>query len=785
MQTTSFKVSDSLYLVRHVLVKGAPAKPAELPVNHIAVIDCSGSMYGELPQIREQLKKKLPKLLKEKDTISIIWFSGKGQYGTLLEAEPVATLADLKEVNAAIDRWLKPVCLTGFKEPIEEASKLIEKIGKKRPGSTFSLFFMSDGCDNQWSRQEILKAVEKTAGKATSTYVEYGYYADRPLLTAMAQQAGGTLIFSENFDKWAPIFEASMQKSLSGAPRVEVQIKGDPVGGFAMALVGGDLISFEASGGKASVPEDLPFIVYLSTSPVGTKGRDLVAISKDGSDSGKTGSDLEALDAAYAAVSLFSVRMKPDVVYPMLKALGDIQFIEQFSGCFGKQKYSEFMGAAQSAAFSPKARFAKGWDPNKVPRDDATTVLDVLRLLADDENNRVLLDHPSFKYSRISRARVDSSTVLTADEQEQVRLLTEEMTKSAKNAKKVAELSAKIASISNKPAPLEFVADPAPDGYSISNLVYNEEFPNISIQVKRTGHVNVSSRLPETLKGKVPEQFPTFIYRNYAIVKDGLVNVETLPVALSADTLAKLFALHRQGLVGDDVIQAHDGIVLINFRSLPIINRQMVKEVSAQTLFEQEWDLLKVQGQQKVYNSTLKDLVGTKKSEGFEVLYGKEAADWLKEQGFTDYSGFGPKQVQADARDFYMAKQLAVGIKSFSSLPSLAEYNKQVAKGKLTPSAALLEPAVKAIEAYKGSDEYKKASDQNKVLEAWLKGEQKKLDRERRQKITSKAQQVFGIIVGQVWFKEFKSLDENTLSLTLDSQKLDCKVEMKEVKIDL
>ena len=133
MNVTSYKVADGLYLARQTVSKTpAPAKPVEVPTNHVVVIDCSGSMSYDLPQIRTQLKKKLPKLIGEKDTLSVIWFSGRGEFGALLEAEPVSTLADLKDVEKAIDRWLKPVGLTGFKEPLEEAGKLIERVGKKR-----------------------------------------------------------------------------------------------------------------------------------------------------------------------------------------------------------------------------------------------------------------------------------------------------------------------------------------------------------------------------------------------------------------------------------------------------------------------------------------------------------------------------------------------------------------------------------------------------------------------------------------------------------------------------
>ncbi len=277
MEPTSFAVSDSLYLTSLPVSWKEPAKPKEVPTNHLAVIDCSGSMAYDLPKIREQLKKKLPKLLREKDTISIIWFSGRSQFGTLLEAEPVATLTDLKDVEQAIDRWLRPTGMTGFKEPLEEVPNLVARVSKKTPGSVFSLFFMSDGCDNQWPRQDILKAVEKAGSSvASATFIEYGYYADRPLLTQMAEKSGGALIFAEDFDRYVPAFEAAIQKRQSGAKRVEVKIPGDPIAGFVYAFSGNDLLTFAVEAGSVQVPEDTKEVWFLSPSVVGILAGKLV-----------------------------------------------------------------------------------------------------------------------------------------------------------------------------------------------------------------------------------------------------------------------------------------------------------------------------------------------------------------------------------------------------------------------------------------------------------------------------------------------------------------------------
>ena len=787
MPSTSYRVADSLYLVRNTLNKKAPAKPVEVPTNHFAIIDCSGSMYHDLPKIREQLKRKLPKILKEKDTLTVIWFSGRKQFGTLLEAEPVSTLADLAEVERAIDRWLKPVGLTGFKEPMEEAAKVAERVTKANPGSVASLFFISDGCDNQWGRAEILQATEKAAGGfASCTYVEYGYYADRPLLTAMAERSGGNLIFSEDFDRYAPLFEAAMQKKLSGAPRVEVKIEGDAIEGFAYALADGDLLTYAVEGGVVHVPEDLRELVYLSPTAIGNE-KHLGELAQEFADPNSEVSEgPEAIASAYAAVSLFAVRMKPKLVLPLLKALGDVRLINQFSTCFGKQAYSAFQDASQSAAFEKAERWTEGRDPNKVPRDDAFTVLQLMQLLAEDSDNRVLLDHEAFSYSRIGRGRKDASEELTPAELDEIQELTSKIA-STKDAKEIKAHNARIAAItdSKKPA-LKFTAEPAPDGYPISTLTFNENRPNISFLVRKEGTVGIpADRLDES---KMPSNVvASHIYRNYAVIKDGLVNIDRLPVRLSQKTYDALLA----NGCPDNVFEGAESepgagtTYILNLRALPVINQQMVKDVSAKDYFEKKYELTQLQAVSKVYNSFSKELLDEDKSMGFADKFGDEATAWLKENGVTEHGGYAPKTVQAEATDFYMGKELKINLKGLSSLPSLNDVRKQLAKDKLNAGGKLMAPTVKKVEAFLASDIYKDAADQEAVLKAWLEGQTKDAKSKTRQLIYEISQTTFALLVGQVWFSEFSSLDENELTIEVGDDTIACKAEMREIEVKI
>lgn len=751
------------------------AKPAPQPTNHIVVIDCSGSMWNDLPLIRTQLKDKLPKLIAERDTISIIWFSSRGEYGTLVKGEAVATLKDLSDLNKAIDRWLKPVGLTGFKEPLDEAGKLAKELG-----GVCSLFFMSDGYDNQWQQAQVLKAVSDLAPAfASTTWVEYGYYCNHPLMVSMAESAGGALILNEDFRKYEPAFEAAMQKRPLGAKRVDVDLKADAIKGFAFAFDEQMLLTFKVEAGKVTVPEQVEEIWYVTLASKSSKSPKLDGLAKSQSEHRSDEADARYIRAAYAALALYSQRMATDVVIPFLKALGDVRVINQFSGCFGKQKYAEFVETTTLASLDPKLRYQQGYDPSILPDDNAFTVLDLLRIISGDDGNRLLLDSELFKYNRIGRSRV-ADVGLTEDEQKQVNEIQREM-KVAKGTL-LENLTTRLASLTTGKTPLRFEATPQPDGVPVGALVYNETRPNVSVQTRREGTVNLKERKAGA-HAKVPDVFPTFAYRNYTIVRDGLVNVETMPLKLTAETIQKL---HDAG-IPKSAIGTSDagGITVINLRELPIINRSMVRETSAKRLFELEYELTVARAAQKVYNTYLKEHFEGRASEGFKVLYGAEEAEWLKEQGITDYSGFNPGGKQAAAQDSYMGKELHVALKGLSSLPTLKDVQTRIASGKHTASSSLMAPYVKDVEEFLASKIYTKAADQPKIFRAWLEGQAAEQKKTVRSLLYEVSQIRMSVIVGQTWFHEFSSLDENTLDITVNGAALKGTVTMKEIEIPI
>lgn len=714
-----FALSERLALTVQPLLKEVVVAKT-VPTHHIAVIDCSGSMSYDLPELRRQLKNKLPSLIKPKDTLTLIWFSGKNQFGVLQEAVEVRSLTDLSSLNQAIDRFLQPVGLTGFKQPLEEVAQVVDRIVAKVPEGAFSLFFMTDGYDNQWSTPDILKATAAlTERLGSATFVEYGWNCNRALLSKMAETIGGELVFSEHFPDYEASFENQLLRNGRSVKKIQVPLKDTATLGYAFTWdAQGVITTFSVNeAGEVLAPEATTHVAYFSVPTTGVTGED-------------------PNDAAvYIGLATLSQRLKTDEIFDTLRALADVRLVNRFVNCFSKQDYTDFQNAAVAAALDSSQRFVDGRDPNAVPRDDAFTVLDALDALAADDENKLYPRHEAFSYQRIGAGSV------------------------AKDER------------------LKFTPSEENPGVRISSLVFNGTRPNVSILVKLQGSVT----LPEDRPSVLPAVFPSFIHRNYTIIRDGIVHTRRLPVSLAQGTFD---ALQAEGLLAGETYEA-GRIYVLDLSAVPVINRRMVQQVTARATFTQVFELEQLKADQKVFKF-FRDKLAPRESKGYTLVYGAEAATWLKEQGLTDYNGFNPPSTSVPLNDVYTAKELDITIKGLASLPKVEDVQTKLAASKpLTLRESLLVRALDKVESFQNSDVYQDASNQTAVFQVWLETEAKAAVQKTRRLNTAIAKTKFAIVVGHAWFSDFSSLDENTLDFQPAGapQSLTISAHLKDVEI--
>lgn len=758
----SIKFNDSFYLAIQDVNVGAEnhKKPKEVPTNFIVIIDVSGSMSYELGAIRTQLKNKLSSLVKENDTITIIWFSGNRDAGILKEEVEIKSLKSLQDLNDAIDKFIRPIGATAFNKPLVLANEAIGRIKKNRPSSLFSLIFMTDGYNNDCAWSDVMKSLKTLEPNlAASTFVEYGYYADSKAIGQMAELIGGEKIEAQRFDDYETVFAAKIQKTYSSAKKVLVDVPTNAKFDFAFTISeDNEVVLYGVKDRQVLVPENTKSLLYF------TSGAAKFQTYND-----PTNQELNKL--LYGSVYVLSEKLQTEHVDDVFKVLGDQQLYKTYSNAYGKQKLFAFKGLVKECIGDSTKQFLAGRSTNIVLDENAYCVMDFVNDLTTDESALVYPLHDDFNYNRIGAKKVAK---------------TDELNEAQKNliasAKTVEEIKAITDSLEATGA-LKFEFNDKTKGYSISNIVWSSDRANLSINLRFDGYVN----LPANQFGL--SKFDTFIYRTYTIIKDGILNLSKLPLSVSGATLKKFIAnglpvVLSTGMGNTGLPDIH----VVDFSELPIINKKMVKSISAKKLGMLEYELLQTKALEKAYKY-YDELHFPKKSEGFVKKYGTEAEVWLKSLGVTEYNGFNPSMTTEKGSDFYMAVELNTKIAKHSAIPKITDVIEKMKAGKaLNPVDQLVKVAIDDYNTQVTSKMYTELTDEtlkNKILENWLKSVKSTMNKKRKGLLQEIAQIKFSLILSKKWFEEFSSFDEDTLNLKINNNDLSIKFELTESQVNL
>jgi len=743
------KLDENYYLATQEVNSNVTVEVAK-KTNHIFVVDVSGSMYNELPQIRTQLKNKLSTIMKEGDTISIVWFSGRNDAGILKEEVEVKSLKTLSDLNDAIDRWLRTVGMTAFLKPLELVKDLVERIKKNRPDGVFSMVFLTDGYNNDCPWNEVIKALKNLENDiVSSTFVEYGYYADTQKLTQMASILGGEKISCDGFDEFEPIFDSKLSSTIRGGKKTVVEIANKYLYDFAFSVNDGSVLLYNIVDNKIMVSSDVKEVYFFTSQRVGEESLPHTAM--------------------YAGIYVLADKLMNDDAERVFYALGDNHYYKMLANAFGKQKLNAFKTAIKDCVADTSKRFPNGVAKIQKVDDNGYCLMNLIGDLGGLDNCLFYPNHPNFTYNRIGRKRVAKGSDLSDNDKQRL-----------SEAKNVEEANKILEELKEKNVEIKFVNSNPDRGYSLTDLVWNEERANLSVRI----YIEGEAILPVNKFGI--DKVASFKYNTFTLVKDGIVNVELLPVSYSPE-LHELLNNNKVKWALYTAKNDFDNTIVIDLSSLPIVNRGMVKAVSANELAKQEWELLKLQADKKVYDYYRKSLF-PKTSKSFVEMLGQECADWLKEIGITDFNGFAPKVTEEESTDFYMSVNLATKVKGLSSLPKVEDVLTKIKNGApLKLNEWIMSSAINKYVEQTNSEMFKTLSDEQKegVLRTYLTTKSDILNKNKRKVMQSIAEIKFSLILSKKWFTEFQSFDENKLSLKLDGQDLEFTFDLseKEVKI--
>jgi hypothetical protein len=711
LSSRSIKLGDKLYLAE-VDVPQSESVEVRTSVNHVFCCDVSGSMYDSLPKMRTQLKNRIPEIVAPEDTITIIVFSGKGQCNTLKEMVKVDDPKSLMELNSAIDRYMKPVGMTCFLDPVEYTNKLISN-----NQGDFNWIFLSDGGNNDapWADviNELTKLSERILG---STIIEYGYYADTNKLNEMTEILGGAKLIADDFDTYVPIFEGALKGKVESRKSVDVSSVKSSMRYTQFVYLKNGNVYLVVANGKTTVeiPESVDKLYYLASKKVGEE------MAVDNS-------------ILYAMAYAYSMYMKYDVVDAILGITKDSKFIEMFSSAYGKQKLFEFQAEVLKAVSDESVRgeIVENYKPNF----GRYSVVDLINDLQADENT-VMVASPLFVYNRIGAKAVNKINL--SDSQSKALA-------SAKTKKDIDKVSREIEANSVK---MDFVNK----GYPIGNFVWNEERANLSAQFK----IDVVLTMPKNNYGI--NTIDSTVFRNYTIIKDGILNVAELPVKLTPDTLATLKKKCPDALSEMD----QDGIILINLTQLPLINKNTTQKYKMHEMTTKLLDLTTLKFKLKYLGYLKKKFDLSDGSTTKKVYSGNdpEVIKWLASFGITD-NGYQPKTELDKSGESYMALAFKTDFKSFSSIPKVEDIENKINAGKkLTPSETFLRNVMLSVDSMY-LDNVKGLAYHKAIRSAFnqLSDEKVKL----QQEIGSSK---FAMILSRKWFKDVADMSVDTDTIT-------------------
>lgn len=708
MSVSYLQVSKNRYLIRQAIKSDIAIQQISQPTNHIWIYDRSVSMYGILHKVCEDLKKKA-QLIPVNDTITLGYFSSEGTFNWIIKGFKITSDRDYSLLEKAIDKNNSTIAMTCFSEILADTQQVIEDLSMF--SSRFSLMFLSDGYPvvSNLAKEitAINTAIKNIAGKLTSAMmVGYGDYFDQERLGDMAERSGGRLVKAKDIHTFSLSMESFITDAGFAAPKQLVEpVVLSPYGVYyTLAGSGVNLYTLDDDDTlKVSPGENAALYILSDTIPEGAENLNVKEPTE------------ELIQATYAASLVLSQRAKTDVAVQVLATLGDVAIIDKVNSAFTNAEYATAEGLIQKALTNSSARFLSGRNTNYLPAEDAFCILDLMDILMSDKNAFFYPTHPKFKYKKIGVGQ------------------------------KVAE------------GYREFIADVGVK-CPVNALTWNDKKLNLSVLANIKGTIELKDGWKEL---GFAQLYPTHVYRNYTVVKDGFLNVNLMPLSFSQETF---FKLKEHGLLDASEEWVNENVVyLVDLSKIPVINKAIANgRTSATNLCKSVYEELQYEAKIKALKA-IREEIDPDGDKGSDTSLTPEQETFLLSNGIGK-DGYNPPIIKEEPRDKYFAKEFSIKLKGLSSLPKVSDVREkyqQELEGKLKKPMKKAELLVaEGLKLFYGSniDKLPEAAQL-----AWLDATLEQLKKELRTVRQDIQKTKFAVLLAKKWFDEFPSRDESKI----------------------
>lgn len=614
-------------------------------IHHIHIIDRSGSMSGHINGLIENVKMTINHM-EEDDFVSLIWFSGSGQFKTLIKGANKQT-----DLNSLLDSIKSTVGYTCFSESIHEANTIVADLKLVCPRFNITLFTDGCICGTNWSEEEEKKRIfselkilpEEVLAFNT---IGYGNYYDKNLLKEMSSKSQyGVAFHSSNINEYMPIFahNYSIYKEMN-ADKIEVSAKDAYILYLSQRtskLINSELKINSSDKSKNQIviigTDDKDFEFSYNGTTYKTRALDEFTRLSN--------SEQTLTNIYYALISqLYYTNCRDLALDVSVKNLHNSVVADMILLSFTFDEVERTQKQLNDFTYYPQKRTHVHCESDYIPDKNEPCVMELLSMLATLEDVYFI---PAKDYARIGLKTEDKCNMFTADK----------------------------------------VQPPTP----FSDLVFNESKLNASLRYYIKGKVKL---LPSDAKSAgLDTEIPSGMFRMQTIVKDGFINMPTLSVAMTDEALQ---TIHNEfPKIVYKIVDKDGDTIYVDFdlESIPIINAR-IAEIKTSMIHEQVVRQTICEGKQKILNYLIKQVAEKNENAVSKTLrqFTPEQIEMLEKYGLDknlNYKGIDVvKKDKADA-DYYMCRILEFALKGLSSLPKVEEMMEGKVKNEMINSAIL------------------------------------------------------------------------------------------------
>lgn len=611
--------------------------------HNVLIFDRSGSMTGSLSRLIENMKRVID-YIPENDYISILWFSGEGQYKTIVKGARRG-----EELKKLLDNVNHTVGCTCFSQVLQEVADIISEMKVICDNFIVTMFTDGEAVVNWGDREEYDRAKKIVNGFSSDILafntVGYGNYYNQQFLKDLAEMTQyGVMVHSSKIDEYYGIMTENFDR-----------VKELTLGELAASAGGAEILYVSSNHTKLALGEtklnlldkNKNQLVMISDEEFEFEINDEKFNSADIS-KGITKAMTTPVMYAYAYEKYYFGDREQSLLV-LAHTLKDKLLVDEQFKAFTFDERAVYSKMLKKAAFNSKARLIGGeCNARYIPANDATCLMDLFRVLINGDSRYVYSD----SYNRIGLETVDT---LNKFEKSKVLPMT-----------------------------------------SVSDIVFNATKLNVSIQSTIQGTVKLTAA--DAKKCGIDKVVNSRMYRNQTIVKDGNLNMDNIVVVLDEATLNQIKDLGIDGLVNyagekeaevlkylttDEAKTAK--IVGLDLTKVPVINRTYLDGIgSIENVLENTIKMNEMAVRQKVLNYFKKQVNTT----GFT----DEQLEILKRNGLNgrlEYNGIPEKKDKVE-EDYYIAREIEFDIKGQSSIPSIADVVKKAEAGKALTGNSLL-----------------------------------------------------------------------------------------------